>query len=806
MGNFLLKKFEEQNKFVTLSFIGEFQPNSAFILLGEIDQLLAEGKIFQIWDFARMSHMHPEALQYFIEPLKQCCQAKGAVYFLNMPKSMEDLFSKSGLNKLRNQIHSREEAKREPMNWLPKTLEESLLQSLQTLIVRKNVPPPSPKASSSPPGKSPFPPPAAPKKATFDMESVFQKHSLQSIEATIDVPPEKFVPSYSPPLATHSKTALPSKIPAKAPLKNTTTPPAASSSSPEIRLSMGKNSSISSEKYNERFTQSTDHLEAEELSSIDSEMEFEEIADIELEEPPIEEKKSSTSLEKDLSKKYQTNYAEATINIPEEEMSRLSTVQQTHVKDQEEKTLLAPEPDENSENSATDSSSSPKNLEHEPLSTSDLVSIKTETNFVIQEKIASGGMGKVYKAKLTSCDGFEKTVAIKTILPEFCSDSKFIKMFINEAKLVSDLVHDNIVQIYQLGQFEKGYFITMEYIDGKDLSQFRKRHQKMNRELPLEITIFIISRICRALDYAHTKSDRRGNSLNIIHRDISPQNIMMTRGGVVKLTDFGIVKAKSVAASAKKQLAGKFQYMSPEVAKFGEVDHRADLYSLGAVFYELLTNQLPVPINPENLNETLKKIVEHPIIPPQQLNPKISPEMNQFIMNCLEKLPTRRYQNAKVMLDYLEKYLYSGGYGPTNNTLSDYLRDLFQDLKFEQVETSEAEELSEISFASLAMKQGYINHDQVRECLILQGTLAAEKGKRESVGSILVQKKYINLDQLLYILQLQKIRVYKCSTCGNQYNIVAAHQDKHYPCKRCESTLLLVTHLTSAACDGQVNG
>lgn len=739
VGRFLLKVLEEQDQFVIINLFGDIQQNSAFTLLGEVEKLLQSGKKFQIWNFEKVSSLNPESIQYLIEPIKECCKADGAVYFFGLPTDIAEIFSRCGLNKLKNQINSRAEAKKQPMPWLPDTLEKSMLQSLQTLIIRK-VPASAPPRSLLTPKKTQ--PASAPQ---FDIQNVFSQYSSKSIEATMDVPQEE----YLAPVATNTPSA-----PKRPSLED---------------------------KYSEGFIQNTIQMDNE--ATLDG---FEEVS---LEEF---EKHSSPSS----SSKYKTDYIEETINIPEEEMSRLSTRHSTQVL--EEKTTFSPKDSSSSEAANV----APSSSEDEELN-----EIQADTTFKIIEKIAVGGMGKVYKAKLVACNDFEKTVAIKTILPEFCQDPKFTKMFINEAKLVADLVHDNIVQIYQLGQFRSGYFITMEYIDGKDLTQFLKRHWKLNRPIPLELATFIMSRICRALDFAHNKTDRRGKSLHIIHRDVSPQNIMFTRAGVVKLTDFGIVKAKSVASSAKKQLAGKLQYMSPEVAEFKEVDHRADIYSLGAVFYELLTDRPPItPSRNETLNESLAKIVEQPIVPIRKFNPQVSQELEQFVLTCLAKNPNQRYQNARIMLEYLEKYLYSGGYGPTNNTLAEYLKEIFQDLRFDQVETTEEEEMSEISFASLAMRQGYITQEHVKECLVLQGTLAAEHGKRENIGALLVRKKYLNLDQLLNVLKLQKIYVYKCNACGNQYNIVSPKQGQNYPCKRCESPLEEVKKLTNPGCDGQFEG
>ncbi|OHB75227.1 MAG: hypothetical protein A2Z34_01760, partial [Planctomycetes bacterium RBG_16_59_8] len=205
-------------------------------------------------------------------------------------------------------------------------------------------------------------------------------------------------------------------------------------------------------------------------------------------------------------------------------------------------------------------------------------------------KLAVGGMGSVYEAVLYGAEGFQKTVAIKTIKERFTDDREFVELFIGEAKLVADLVHQNIVQIYQLGKMEKLYFIAMEYIQGVTLQEFMNKHMELGKRVPLELGIFAISRVCRGLEYAHNKRDNTGNLLGVVHRDVSPKNLMISSEGEVKLTDFGIAKARNLMKDQEGSvLMGKAQYMSPEQAQYMTTDKRSDIFSLGIVMMELLT-------------------------------------------------------------------------------------------------------------------------------------------------------------------------------------------------------------------------
>ena len=304
-------------------------------------------------------------------------------------------------------------------------------------------------------------------------------------------------------------------------------------------------------------------------------------------------------------------------------------------------------------------------------------SITGKTRYLLTRKLAVGGMGAVYEAEQYGAEGFSKTIAIKTILPKYSRVPMFVEMFIEEAKLVADLVHQNIVQIYQLGWWDDTYFIAMEYIDGVNLEQFIERHKELGRMVPVDLASFIISRVCRGLEYAHTKRDRNGHLLGIVHRDVCPKNIMITREGEIKLTDFGVAKAKRfyMRDVEGEFVVGKDAYMSPEQAAFQPTDGRSDLFSLGIVYFELLTG-----VNRFRSGETrtdarpLKRRFSYN---PLKYRKDIPHEVSQILARSLRSNVEDRYASASEMAMALEMYMYSKGYGPTIVKLAKYLGEIF---------------------------------------------------------------------------------------------------------------------------------
>ncbi len=292
-----------------------------------------------------------------------------------------------------------------------------------------------------------------------------------------------------------------------------------------------------------------------------------------------------------------------------------------------------------------------------------------DTRYEVVEAIAEGGMGSVVKALKKGADGFEKIVAIKMLLPCYSTDQKFVGRFIAEAKLVANLVHENIVQIYHLDKFRNDYYFVLEFVDGVSLFDFIEFHNKVRLVLPTNLAIFIVSRIARGLAYAHSRHDLNGEPLNIVHCDVCPHNILINTEGLPKLTDFGIARAKNVSGDAS--LSGKLPFMSPEQANKRAVDFRSDIYSLGVVLFYLLCGR-----NPRNINGSLREILEQ--AKSNYINWDCLPEsLDDEILTVLRMMmatdPADRYQNTSVLARDLEYYIYKDGYGPTIVTLAEYM-------------------------------------------------------------------------------------------------------------------------------------
>jgi serine/threonine-protein kinase len=298
------------------------------------------------------------------------------------------------------------------------------------------------------------------------------------------------------------------------------------------------------------------------------------------------------------------------------------------------------------------------------------------TNYQILKKIATGGMGSVYLAEQLGAESFRKVVAIKTIKKEFLKNKENVDLFVGEAKLVADLIHENVLQVYQLGQTKGIYYIVMEYAHGKNLADVIRAHKDRHKVTNVEIGAFIISRVCRALHYAHEAKDMQGKLLNIVHRDVTPSNIIITYGGVVKLTDFGIAKAVIMNTPDEAEvIMGKLPYMSPEQAKFQGTTRQSDVFSLGLVLYELLTNTSVYNVN--DIDDLVDKMDNYSIKTPRRLNPHIPEKLEAIMMKALEVNPANRYATAREFCQDLEHYMYDGGYGPTNEKLARYLARLF---------------------------------------------------------------------------------------------------------------------------------
>ncbi len=285
-------------------------------------------------------------------------------------------------------------------------------------------------------------------------------------------------------------------------------------------------------------------------------------------------------------------------------------------------------------------------------------------------------MGIVYEAEQHGSRDFVKRVAIKIIRPNYASQKMFIENFIGEAKLVADLIHTNIVQTYHLGEANGVCFIAMELIRGVNLEQFSHQLADKRKTLSKELAVFITSRIARGLAYAHSKSDKNFKPMGIVHRDVSFKNILIAFEGDVKLTDFGIAKAKGFLTDQEGEVvAGKPDYMSPEQADFQITDKRSDIFSAGVVLGHLLLGRNL--FKGATAEESRNRILNQPIPDFRALDARIDDKLNDILHHCLARDTNRRYATADELMYDLEYYIYHSGYGPTNETLGKFIRELF---------------------------------------------------------------------------------------------------------------------------------
>jgi len=296
--------------------------------------------------------------------------------------------------------------------------------------------------------------------------------------------------------------------------------------------------------------------------------------------------------------------------------------------------------------------------------------------YLLLDKVAAGGMAEVWRAKITGEANFQRIVAIKKILPHVSEDEDFITMFTDEALITASLVHANIGQVYEFSKINDVFYIAMEYISGKDLKSLWSWSKARGNVMPIEMAAFIVMKMCDGLEYAHSRRDNTGNPSAVVHRDISPQNVLISWEGDIKVIDFGIAKATEKSGKTRPgTLKGKFAYMAPEQIRGLPLDGRSDIFAIGVVLYELATGQRGFQADSEfSLLEMVRNVE---IRPPSLLNQQLPAEMERIIYKALAKDRDQRYATCADMSEDLQRFLLMRGKPPQPRDLSAFMRENF---------------------------------------------------------------------------------------------------------------------------------
>lgn len=294
--------------------------------------------------------------------------------------------------------------------------------------------------------------------------------------------------------------------------------------------------------------------------------------------------------------------------------------------------------------------------------------------YIVRRKLAEGGMAEIFLCKATGAEGFEKEVVIKRVRPALAHDEQFVEMFITEARLASRLNHPNVVQIYDFAKHEDTYYLAMEYVRGASLYDVRKRAREMMMPMPVTLAAQLCMEVARGLHYAHKLTDRSGDSLKLVHRDVTPHNVLLSFDGAVKLTDFGIAKAGNKLSQAGS-LKGKFAYMSPEQSRGEDIDARSDIFALGIVLWELLTGGRLFEADSDI--QLLRVVQTRAIAPPRRLNPDVPEELDRIVLKALERDPAARYQTAQELERALWQVVAANARSVEDTDLPAYLRQLY---------------------------------------------------------------------------------------------------------------------------------
>ncbi len=289
------------------------------------------------------------------------------------------------------------------------------------------------------------------------------------------------------------------------------------------------------------------------------------------------------------------------------------------------------------------------------------------------EKIATGGMAEVYRARAYGMAGFEKILVIKKILDQLLQDEEFVNLFIDEARIAVQLLHVNIVQVFDLGEVDGQYYMAMEYVHGLDLSRVVTRARNIG-PFPIPLALFITAEVLKALQFAHERVDESGRQMHIVHCDISPQNILISYAGEVKITDFGISRAAFQASEQHKVIRGKYAYMSPEQVEGKPLSGQTDLFSVGIVLYEILTGRRLFKMRTRD--ETLARVRRAEVPSPRAYRPEISEDLEGILLRALARQPAARFASAGEMLEAISALMVREGHRATNNDLAAYLKQV----------------------------------------------------------------------------------------------------------------------------------
>ncbi len=299
--------------------------------------------------------------------------------------------------------------------------------------------------------------------------------------------------------------------------------------------------------------------------------------------------------------------------------------------------------------------------------------------YTLLERVGSGGMAEIWRARVTGPAGFEKVLALKKVLPHLVEEqgSAFVPMFIAEAKLAASLVHPNVVQVFDFGEVGREYFIAMEYVPGTNLARLMTRLQEAGQTLPLPCALYVLLEVARGLAYAHSAHDPSGRRLDVVHRDISPQNLLVSYGGEVKIADFGIARVSdSISTTAEGHVRGKLSYMSPEQARGERLDGRADLFSLGVVAFQVLTGRRL--LSGTSHAEVYKQILAYPG-PNEADLAAAPPQLRDLLRRALQANRDERFEDADELEAALALHLSSSDAITARHTLSALVQHLFSD-------------------------------------------------------------------------------------------------------------------------------